>query len=52
MEPPVYSDLELVGFLHSCIKVGGAVTFNVGVYQEGHLGDETVKQIERVGKKG
>jgi hypothetical protein len=50
MEPPLYRDEELGRFLSSCLAVGGAVTFNVGIYQEGHLGEETVKQIARIGK--
>ena len=50
MEPPLYRDEELGRFLSSCLTVGGAVTFNVGIYQEGHLGVETVEQIARIGR--
>jgi len=48
MEPPMYADEELTGFLNNCLKVGGAVTMNVGIYQEGHLGQETVDQLVRI----
>lgn len=48
MEPPLYSDDELSGFLGNCLGAGGAVTMNVGIYQEGHLGVETVRQLERI----
>ncbi len=48
MEPPLYSDEELGGFLENCLGVGGAVTLNVGIYQEGHLGAETVGQLKRL----
>lgn len=48
MEPPVYSDAELGRFLHTCLDAGGAVTFNVGIYQEGHLGRDTVEQLRRI----
>jgi hypothetical protein len=48
MEPPMYADEELAGFLSNCLSVGGAVTLNVGIYQEGHLGAETVQQLERI----
>ena len=51
MEPPLYSDDELAGFLSNCLKVGGAVTMNVGIYQEGHLGQETVQQLARLSKR-
>jgi hypothetical protein len=50
MEPPIYSDEELGGFLTNCLKVGGAVTMNTGIYQEGHLGQETVRQLARLSK--
>lgn len=48
MEPPMYSDEELAGFLNNSLKVGGAVTMNVGIYQEGHLGLKTVQQLARI----
>ena len=48
MEPPLYSDDDLYSFLSDCLNVGGAVTLNVGIYQEGHLGQETVRQLARL----
>ena len=48
MEPPLYTDQDLGFFLENCLAAGGAVTFNVGIYQEGHLGQETVRQLARV----
>ncbi len=48
MEPPLYSDADLLSLLRSCRSVGGAVTFNVGIYQEGHLGVQTLAQLQRV----
>jgi len=48
MEPPKYTDADLESYLRSCRSVKGAVTLNVGVYQEGHLGAETVAQLRRV----
>lgn len=49
MEHPLYSNPELSGFLRQCLGVGGAVTLNVGIYQEGHLGSETLEQLESLG---
>ncbi len=49
MEPPKYTDECLQGFVRNCTKVGGAVTLNVGIYQEGHLADATVAQLKRLG---
>jgi hypothetical protein len=51
MELPVYSDLELCAFLNDCLEVGGAVTLNVGIFQEGHYGKETVNQLTRIRNK-
>ena len=50
MELPVYTDLELGTFLKDCLEAGGAVTLNVGIFQEGHYGIETVRQLQRMGK--
>lgn len=48
MEPPKYSDEELLSFLRHCRSVQGAVTLNVGIYQEGHIGSETLAQLKRL----
>ena len=45
---PSYPDAELVSFLSQCRAVGGVVTFNVGISQEGALGAETVAQLSRI----
>jgi len=48
MELPVYTDLELGTFLKESLEAGGAVTLNVGIFQEGHYGNETVRQLQRI----
>jgi hypothetical protein len=48
MQLPVYSDTHLQNFVKDFTKVGGAVTLNVGIFQEGHFGSETVKQLKRL----
>jgi hypothetical protein len=48
MEPPRYRDAELFSFVRSCHAVGGAVTLNVGISQEGRLGAETLAQLQRL----
>lgn len=48
MEPPKYSDEELFSFVKRSTSVGGAVTLNVGIYQEGHIGAETLAQLKRL----
>lgn len=48
MEPPAYSDKELQQFVKNYTGVGGAVTLNVGIFQEGHLGKLTIKQLKKL----
>lgn len=46
MEPPAYSDKELQMFVKNYTDIGGAVTLNVGIFQEGHIGKLTLKQLQ------
>lgn len=48
MDPPRYADAELDSFVKQCLAVGGAVTLNIGIYQEGHLAPATVAQLARL----
>jgi hypothetical protein len=48
MPPPKYSDADLLRFVKDCKAVGGAVTLNVGIYQEGHMAKASVAQLGRL----
>ncbi len=48
MPPPKYSDEVLFPFVASCIKARAAVTLNVGIYQDGHLSQSTLAQLNRM----
>jgi hypothetical protein len=48
MPPPKYSDAELFPFVSDCVEAGAAVTLNVGVYQDGRISQETLKQLNRM----
>lgn len=48
MDPPKYSDADLFSFVRQCLQVGGGVTLNVGIYQEGHLPGATLAQLDRM----
>ena len=50
IDPPRYPDEELFGFVKSAKSVGGAVTLNAGIYQEGRLAEATLGQLERLSK--
>ena len=48
MSPPKYSDADLFSFVRQCLHVGGGVTLNVGIFQEGHMPDATLQQLARM----
>lgn len=48
MPPPRYTDNELFSFVSYWTRIGAAVSLNVGIYQEGYLGDETLAQLARL----
>lgn len=48
MEPPKYSDDEWCNYLKKCFDMKGAVTINIGIYENGEFGAETVKQIHNI----
>ncbi len=48
MDPPKYSDADLFSFVRQCLQVGGGVTLNVGIYQEGHMPAATLQQLSRM----
>lgn len=50
MQLPVYSDSNLIKFVRDFTKVGGAVTLNLGIFQEGHLGKKSVQQMQYLSK--
>jgi len=45
MEQPLYPTSDLQVLLEDFKSVGGGVTFNVGIFQEGGLGEQTVAQL-------
>lgn len=50
MEPPIYPTADLRKLVQEFKQAGGAVTFNVGVFQEGGLGNKTVEQLMELSK--
>jgi hypothetical protein len=48
MAPPIYRDKDLQPFPQSCLGVGGAITFNLAVSQDGYMGEASVEQIARL----
>lgn len=48
IENPRFTDEELDQFYQNCKKEKGAVTWNIGIYQDGRLAEKTVEQILRL----
>jgi len=46
--PPRFRDDELDDYLRECCRKGGGVTFNIGIYADGALPDDTVAQLKRL----
>ncbi len=47
--PPRFTDRELLEFAESWWKHKGAVTWNVGIYEDGTLAEKTMAQVKRIG---
>jgi hypothetical protein len=50
MLPPRFTDAELFPPVLHTLKVGGMVTLNTGISQEGHLGAQSVAQLKRLSR--
>ena len=48
MPEPKYSDEELFGYVKACLEKRGAVTLNIGIYEDGTLAEKTVEQVLRM----
>ena len=51
VRPPLYSENELFKFASAFTGRGGALTFNIGIYENGKLSDESVELVKKVGKR-
>lgn len=48
IEPPRFSDDELANYINQCNDKNGAVTLNIGIYQDGSFGKSTAKQLKSI----
>jgi hypothetical protein len=51
MPPPRFTSDKLAGYIKDCIKNKGAVTINLGIYQDGTVGEEALQVMREVRKK-
>jgi alpha-L-fucosidase len=45
MELPRFSDAQLIEFVRTNLQHGGATTLNLGIYQDGTVGEQTLRQM-------
>jgi hypothetical protein len=48
LPPPKYKDEELFPFVRSCLQAGMGLTMNIGLYQDGSFGAQTLEQLKRL----
>lgn len=48
VDAPHYTAEELGGYINECMKNKGVVTVNLGIYQDGTIGEKTWKVMKRV----
>lgn len=46
--PPRFTDEEIMLYVKSCTAAQGAVTLNIGIYEDGTMAEETVEQVKRI----
>ena len=51
MPDPIYSNSELIKFTQDYCDLGGAITYNVNITQEGFLSAKTIKQLKKIKTK-
>jgi hypothetical protein len=47
--PPLYKDDELIHYVKAVNTLGGPVTINIGIYQDGTVSPATIQQIQKLG---
>lgn len=50
IDAPRFFDIELHDYVYTCHRNGGAVTLNIGIYQDGSLAEQSVAQVTRIAK--
>jgi alpha-L-fucosidase len=50
IQPPLYTDEQVFGFVRTCNEHLAPMTFNVGIYQDGTLAEASVEQLHRLNR--
>ncbi|MFA7636736.1 MAG: alpha-L-fucosidase [Monoglobales bacterium] len=48
IDPPKFTDDEMCEYTKTCLEKRGAITWNVGIYQDSTMAEKTVAQIKRL----
>lgn len=46
MEAPLFQDDKLIEYVKACLANQGVVTINLGIFQDGRIGEATLKQMQ------
>ncbi|NSW89482.1 MAG: alpha-L-fucosidase [Firmicutes bacterium] len=50
VEDPHYNAETLISYIKGCMKNGGVITMNLGIYQDGSIGDKTLEVMKEIKK--
>ncbi len=50
MESPRFADQQLISYVKACMANKGVVTLNLGIFQDGTIGKETLRQMQSLRK--
>jgi hypothetical protein len=50
IQPPLYADEQVIGYVRTCNSHRAPMTFNVGIYQEGRMAEASVEQLHRLNR--
>jgi hypothetical protein len=51
MAPPRFDDGRLVSYVQACMGIKVPVTLNLGIFQDGTVGEQTLKQVQSLRRK-
>ena len=51
VEDPHFSGEELGGYIRNCMAKKGIVTANLGIYQDGSIGEKTLAEMKKLKAK-
>jgi hypothetical protein len=50
IQPPLYTDEQVIRYVRTCNSHQAPMTFNVGIYQDGTMAEGSVEQLHRLNR--